>query len=149
MKTNLKELHRRIGNVANRLIFLEKKSLLNHGSLKLHPSEIHLMLVISQEPDLNAGEMASRLNVTTGAVSQTLSRLEKKGALVKQRDPARKNKVRVSFTREGKEALDAFNHSRAGARMEFAAYLEGLSESEGKTVAEFLDRWDEMLAGLG
>ena len=48
------------------------------------------MQVISEYPDLSAGDMAQRLGVSNGAVSQTLARLESKGVIKKSKDPSLK-----------------------------------------------------------
>ena len=82
-----RKLAGQIRRVTNRLIFLEKRSVFRHEGLRLHPSEIHLMQVIAEHPDLNAGEMAQKLGVSNGAVSQTLARLERKGVIKKAKDP--------------------------------------------------------------
>ncbi|MEW5733432.1 MAG: MarR family transcriptional regulator [Thermodesulfobacteriota bacterium] len=149
MKPNLPELEEAMAGIANRLIFLEKKTIHRHGGMRLHPTEIHLLMLIAGAPDLNAGEMAARLKVTTGAVSQTLTRLEKKGAIAKFRDPARKNELSARFTPEGKQALESFTKARREERMRFAGYLDGLTSKDQEVIACFLARWDEFLARLG
>ncbi len=149
MNDELKHIAHRIRSVANRLVFLEKRSILKHEGIKLHPSEIHLMQAIHQHPEANAGEMAQWLGVTLGAVSQTLSRLEKKGVIEKQRDPSRKNEVSVSFTRLGQEVLDRFHRDRASAMAEFAGYLESLDENDRRAVTSFLSQWEDFLGELG
>ena len=67
-----------IRRVINRSMLLEKKSILKHEDLRLYPSEIHLLQIIKEGEDLSAGEMARKLGISNGAVSQTLNRLEKK-----------------------------------------------------------------------
>ena len=87
-----------IRRVINRSMLLEKRSILNHETLRLYPSEIHLLQVIKEGEDLSAGEMARKLGISNGAVSQTLKRLEKKGVIKKTKDPALKNKVTATLT---------------------------------------------------
>jgi DNA-binding MarR family transcriptional regulator len=142
------QLAAQIRRVINRLIFLEKRSVLRHGGLRLHPSEIHLMQIISEYPDLNAGEMAQRLGVSNGAVSQTLSRLEKKGVIHKHKDPSLKNRVTASFTASGKEAMERFEVEQASSRELFSNYLAGLSKSEREIIGSFLARIEEFMQGL-
>ncbi len=137
-------LHR----VINQLIFLEKRTILRHGTLKLYPSEIHLLQALREQPDLNGGQLAQRLGVTNGAVSQTLTRLEKKGVIVKTKDPTLKNEMTVAFTDKGMEALLIFDEERASARQQFSAYLAGLSVDEGEAVGEFLSHLEEFLKQL-
>jgi DNA-binding MarR family transcriptional regulator len=137
-----------ISRVINRLIFLEKRSVLRHGGLRLHPSEIHLMQVISEYPEANAGEMAQRLGVSNGAVSQTLARLERKGVIKKSKDPSLKNRVTAAFTASGKEAMERFEAQQASSRESFSNYLTGLSKSEREVIGSFLSRIEEFMGGL-
>ena len=137
-----------IRRVINHLIFLEKRSVLRLGKLRLHPSEIHLMQVISEYPDASAGEMAQRLGVSNGAISQTLARLEKKGVIHKHKDPSLKNRVTASFTASGKEAMERFEAEQASARETFSNYLAGLSKTERQVIESFLSRIENLVQGL-
>ncbi len=148
MNPEPRKLAAQIRRVINRLIFLEKRSVLRHGGLRLHPSEIHLMQVISEYPDSSAGEMAQRLGVSNGAVSQTLARLERKGVIKKSKDPSLKNRVTASFTASGKEAMERFEAQQASSRESFSNYLTGLSKSEREVIGGFLSRIEEFMQGL-
>jgi DNA-binding MarR family transcriptional regulator len=141
-------LAKRIRRVINRLIFLEKRSVLQQGGLRLHPSEIHLMQIIKEQPDLNAGEMAQRLGVSNGAVSQTLARLENKGVITKAKDPSLKNRVTAAFTAVGSAAIQRFEEERASVMGSFSNYLAGLSESESIVIEAFLSHIEDFLEEL-
>ncbi len=150
MRPKSKNLGERIRRVINRLIFLEKRSVFQLGGLKLHPSEIHLMQVIRQQPDLNAGEMAQRLGVSNGAVSQTLARLVKKGVITKAKDPSLKNRVTAIFTESGRMAIQRFEEERASAAgaKSFANYLDGLTEQEAEVIGGLISHMEEFLEEL-
>jgi DNA-binding MarR family transcriptional regulator len=124
--------------IVNKLIFLEKKGIFQHGNTRLYPSEIHLMLVIDNGQATNATEMAKRLGVTKGAVSQTMSRLEKKGMLYKSKDPFNKNELTASFTSSGKEAVTQFQELRASFHQAYGDYLSTLSENDRDVIGRFL-----------
>ncbi len=143
-----RNLANRIRRVINRLIFLEKRSVFQQRGLRLHPSEIHLMQVIKEQPDLNAGEMAQKLGVSNGAVSQTLARLERKGVITKAKDPALKNRVTAIFTASGSAAIKRFEEERASAMGSFSNYLAGLSERDKKVIEGFLSHIEEFLDEL-
>jgi DNA-binding MarR family transcriptional regulator len=143
-----RKLAGQIRRVINRLIFLEKRTVFRHEGLRLHPSEIHLMQVIAEYPDLNAGEMAQKLGVSNGAVSQTLARLEKKGVIKKVKDPSLKNRVSAAFTASGRQAIQLFEEQRASSGESFSNYLAGLSEPEREVIGSFLSRVNEFLKGL-
>lgn len=148
MTQESKNLRDRIGRIINRLIFLEKRSVFQLGSLKLHPSEIHLMQVVRERPDLNAGEIAQRLGVSNGAVSQTLARLERKGVITKVKDPSLKNRVTAVFTESGRTAIEGFEHERASSGESFTNYLAGLSEREKEVIHGLISHMEEFLEEL-
>ena len=143
-----KKLAGRIRRVINRLIFLEKRAVFRHDGLRLHPSEIHLMQVIAEQPDLNAGEMAQSLGVSNGAVSQTLARLERKGVINKAKDPSLKNRVTAAFTESGRKAIERFEEQQASSAESFSNYLTGLTEREREAIGSFLSHVEEFLKGL-
>jgi DNA-binding MarR family transcriptional regulator len=124
--------------LTNQLVFLEKRYVFRHGELDLHPSELHLLLAIKDEPEANATKLAGRLGVTKGAVSQLLKKLEAKGVIEKTSDPAQKNEITSTFTRLGKAAITAFLKSRESQHRRFAAYLAALSPAEKKAIRGFL-----------
>jgi DNA-binding MarR family transcriptional regulator len=148
MDTSVNLLADRLRRIINRLIFLEKRSVVQLGGLRLHPSEIHLMQVIQEEPDLNAGEMAHKLGVTNGAVSQTLARLVRKGVVAKSKDSNRKNRVTASCTPTGETALRRFQEERATSLHALASYLDGLSEADRAVIQGFLMHMEEFLTDL-
>jgi DNA-binding MarR family transcriptional regulator len=137
-----------IRRVLNQAMILEKKSLLRYGEVHLYPSEIHLMQVIQESPDLNAGEMARKLGITNGAVSQTLNRLKQKGVIQKTKDPALKNRVTATLTDDGKAAFHHFEAGQEAALKQFSSYLAGLSNRDRQTVEQFLARLEGFLNEL-
>jgi DNA-binding MarR family transcriptional regulator len=137
-----------IRRVLNRAMVLEKRTLLEHGNLRLYPSEIHLMQVINEGADLSAGEMARRLGISNGAVSQTLNRLEKKRAIQKTKDPVLKNKLTAILTETGQAAFLQFEERQEAAMKTFSSYLAGLSDRDRKIIEQFLGRLEGFLVGL-
>jgi len=131
--------------LTNKLVFLEKRYVFRHGGLTLHPSELHLLLAVRDEPEANATKLAARLAVTKGAVSQILKRLEDKGVVEKATDPSQKNEITVSFTKLGDKAISAFLKGREGQHRRFSAYLQSLSAAEKKTIRAFLDHTQSYL----
>jgi DNA-binding MarR family transcriptional regulator len=106
------------------------------------------MQVVNEYPDASAGEMAQRLGVSNGAVSQTLARLERKGVIRKHKDPSLKNRMTATFTALGKEAMERFESEQASSRELFSNYLNGLSKTERKVIEGFLSRIEEFLKRL-
>jgi DNA-binding MarR family transcriptional regulator len=84
--------------VVDKILHVEKGRVLEAEGVKLHPSEIHLLLFLHAHPHANAKEIAHRFSVTKGAVSQTISRLEAKGVLTKERNPEAQTELALSLT---------------------------------------------------
>lgn len=105
------------------------------------------MLLIDEIQANNATEMAQRLGVTKGAISQTISRLVKKGLVEKSKDPFNKNEITLIFTTSGQEALNKYRALRAFLQSHFDDYFSTLSEEERQTIHHFLSRLEATLSG--
>ena len=143
MKNSKNTLADQILRISNKLLFLEKKSILEYGDIKLFPSEIHLITTIDEGQDINASKMAVRLGVTKGAVSQTLARLEKKGILYKTKDPQNRNELTVHFTALGKEILKKNQKKRTSVHKQYTQYFSDISEKERRIISDFLTKMEK------
>ena len=127
-----------ITRIINKLIFLEKKIIIEIGDIKLYPSEVHLMEVIEEDQTINAISMAKKLGISKGAVSQTLSRMETKGIIYKEKDPNNKNELAAHFTKLGKEAIKKHYNMRRSLQNEYNHYLETIEENDKQVIRNFL-----------
>jgi DNA-binding MarR family transcriptional regulator len=143
-----KALVAQIFGFINKILFLEKKTTFQFNEVTLYPSEIHLILFIHQEQDTNATRMAERLGVTKGAVSQTLSRLEKKGVLRKIKDPYNKNELTIKFTSLGQQAVEEYLHLLASVHQQYDQYLSTLTERERAVIKGFLSHIEVIMDRL-
>ena len=125
-------------HVINKIIFRAKKNIFKFKGVALYPSEVHLMLVIKNDIDTNATEIAKQLGLTKGAVSQTLLRLEKKGIIIKTKNPYNKNELTLSLTRFGKKAYELCQSSQASFFDAHDGYLAKLDSKEKEVVLNFL-----------
>ncbi|MFW9820271.1 MAG: MarR family winged helix-turn-helix transcriptional regulator [Candidatus Thorarchaeota archaeon] len=123
----------------SKLTFLDRRRNITYKDIKLHPSEIHLLLFIYHIQDKNITQIADHLGLTKGAISQTLSRLNKKGIIVKETEPLQKNQLHIQFTEKGKILMDHVNKFRSFLETEFITYLESKSNKEKDLISEFLD----------
>lgn len=121
------------------ITFIEKKRILLSDDLRLYPSEIHLILFIYLEQDRNITEIAHRLGLTKGAVSQTLSRLHQKGILTKKTDPYNKNELHVEFTAKGKKLLRQIMSMREKITKKLLEYIGSASAHDKQVIFRFID----------
>jgi DNA-binding MarR family transcriptional regulator len=147
MKTD-EELSAQIMRIINQFIFLEKKYTFKYKNITLFPSEIHLLMLIFEGSSVNATVMAEKMGVTKGAISQTLSRLEKKKLITKEKDPFNKNVITVKFTPAGLNALKSFSETRVDADKKFQTYLSSLAMKERAVIEEFLTQMQSFIKDL-
>ena len=148
MKNSKREVSNQLFRLINKIIFLEKKNIFEYESVKLFPSEIHVLLSIEDKQSTNATKLATALGITKSAVSQTISRLEKKGVIIKDKDPYNKNELILSFTAFGEKAFGEYKTKQASNRALFNQYLNALSEHDRGVIHNFLQEVSGMLDQL-
>lgn len=119
---------------------LDKKRVITHQGQKLHPSEIQLLMFLYHIQDTNITAIAKEMGLTKGAISQTLSRLEKKGIISKEMYPEKKNELHVRFTKEGDQLMALLNKGKKSLERKYLRYIKSLSEKDKQVVSEFLDK---------
>jgi DNA-binding MarR family transcriptional regulator len=148
METLNDKIKKQIIHVINKTIFKEKKKIFKFEGVSLYPSEVHLMLVIKNDIDTNATEIAKQLGLTKGAVSQTLLRLEKKGMLLKTKDPYNKNELTLSLTALGEKAYELCQSSQASFIEAHESYLAKLDSKEKEVILNFLLHMEKAIDDL-
>ena len=68
----------------------------------LYMREVHFVVEIGSMGNPTMSELANRLNVTQGAVTQMATRLEKKGYVIRTKDTQDKRVTMISLTEKGK-----------------------------------------------
>jgi len=69
----------------------------------LYMREVHFVVAVGPDRSPSMSEMAQQLGVTQGAVTQMVTRLEKKGYLFRTKDGRDKRVTTVTLTGKGKE----------------------------------------------
>lgn len=143
-----KELADKILDSINVLIALDKKRVVTHNKKNLYPSEVQILmeLCIIEDKELkivedtNVTEIAKQMGLTKGAVSQTLSRLQKKGIITKKIQPKNNNKLKIGFTKSGTQLMLLLDNTKKSIEGKYLRYLKKLSEKEKDTISDFLDK---------
>ncbi len=106
----------------------------------LHEAEIHMIKAISNGAGISVTELAEKLEVTKGAVSQILNRLNKKGMILKSADPKNLSRLSLSLTEKGECA--GKNHALLHEKFDacVASALAGADEKEKEFLLKFLNR---------
>jgi DNA-binding MarR family transcriptional regulator len=139
MKKNTEASTEQFFRIINQLIFNEKNNMLVYGdNLKLFPSEIHLILMITNGKFENYSRIVHQLGVTKGAVSQTISRLVKKGILEKKKN-IKNNDLTILLTDLGKKVHKQCKIIQGRMFNQLSSYLISLPERERKIIDDFLN----------
>ncbi len=111
----------------------------------LSVSEIHLIEAVGENEGLSVTDLAGRLGITKGAVSQTLKKLETKELVAKRVDPANASRITVKLSTKGKVAY--YSHLQWHEAMDggFRDYFVNLSEEKIRFMDEFLSLLEQFL----
>lgn len=140
-----KALVTQLFRIVKKCIALEKHNIVQFKGVNLYPSEIHLLLFMHHEQGSNVTHIAERLGMTKGAVSQTLSRLEKKRVLRKIKDPYQNNELSVVFTVIGQQVIEHFQQLQISTGLRHEQYFAALTESDRQTIGHFLAHLERSL----
>lgn len=101
-------------------------------------AEIHLVEIIGDNEGLSVTDIAKLLDITKGAVSQTLKKLSTNGVIQKSESPDNSSKFQVNLTITGKIAY--YSHKNWHDQMDggFKLYLEQLGQEKIEIIDEFL-----------
>jgi DNA-binding MarR family transcriptional regulator len=139
------DLLNRIRSVIQKVLCLEKTNRLEIEGVRLYPSEIHVLLLVEAGKGTKATGMAEELGITKGAISQTVTRLERKGLLTKERNPQAKNELTLSFTPLGRRAARRYQKLQIVIWGRFDAYLQSVSAGERSAIGRFLREMSSIL----
>jgi DNA-binding MarR family transcriptional regulator len=94
----------------------------------LHLSELHMIQAIGSKRAETVTELSSYFSITKGGVSQTISKLEKKGYIIKERNPIYGKEVMLILTEKGIKVYDLHEQKHGKLLEELAERMSTLSE---------------------
>jgi DNA-binding MarR family transcriptional regulator len=137
MKRRVTKIAEILVRVVNKMNDNEKKPRIYGLRQPLYPSEIHMLMMIGQNPDAGVTGLAEKAGITKGAVSQTVKRLENKGLIKKQTDPADSKRIVLELTNKGRVAYYAHEQYHEETDRDLFKYLNSLSDKKLKVIEEF------------
>jgi DNA-binding MarR family transcriptional regulator len=124
-----------------------KREIRNFGTgHMLHGAEIGTIVAIRENRGISVTDLAARMNVTKGAVSQILKRLLKKGMIVKKVDAENLSRLKLGLTRSGEIAYE--NHAKRHRDMEngIRMILKDASDENISFLKDFLTNTMKVVA---
>ena len=136
---------RKLGRAMAKYTVIDRKPYDFGIGMKLYPAEIHMVTTVDAMGAPGVTELAEEFGVTKGAISQQVSKLVKKGLLVKSKDPGNGTRVIVTTTELGRKASD--NHLEFHRKHDklFLDFVARLDDASYAVVAEFADRVDSWM----
>ena len=133
----------RIAN-ANRQLDAEMRASLAHVGLT--KEELKVLMQLHAGPHTH-GALCRQLEVSTGAMTNRLDKLERAGLVSRSRDPDDRRGVVLTLTASGAERLDAYIDRGANRERQL---LDALSSSDKRQLNELLTKLvDSLEAELG
>jgi len=141
------ETFKNIGETFNRIInkfsSIEKRPRdFGIGDL-LYPSEIHNIEIIGRNPGINVTNLAKKLGVTKGAVSQIVNKLERKKLVAKFRDSNNEKEVMLKLQKKGEIAFDGHEAFHAKFYSEIMDEVDDISPEQIQFFQRVLDKIDK------
>jgi DNA-binding MarR family transcriptional regulator len=124
---------------ANKRLMTEMRESLGHVGLTLE--EFKVLMELRGGPQTH-GWLSRHLEVSTGAMTNRLDKLEREGLVTRSRDPNDRRGVLLSLTDAGSDRLDAYIDR--GARRE-RQLLDGLTQAEKRRLNDLLAKLLDLL----
>lgn len=124
---------------------LEKKPRDYGTGEKLYSSEIHLIEAIGVSGELSVTDAADYFGITKGAVSQTLKKIENKGLVKKEKDPANSSRYVLGLTTKGKAAFYSHMHWHEKIDGGFREAFFGFEVEQLEFIHDFLKLFETFL----
>jgi len=111
----------------------------------LHCSEIHTIMAIGKNPDINLTSLSHLLGISKSAISQMVGRLTKKNLVERHRDPDNDKEILLCLSPKGTIAYLGHeqHHAKIYARMH--RNLGDLSDKDAALILRFLSAMEETL----
>ena len=111
----------------------------------LHCSEIHTIMAIGKNPDINLTSLSRLLGISKSAISQMISRLARKNLVEKHRDPDNDKEILVHLSPLGTIAY--LGHEQHHAKIYAGMYrrLGDITDDQFALIARFLSAIEETI----
>lgn len=111
----------------------------------LYNSEIHMIQAIGYKMGETVTELSQSFSITKGGVSQTVSKLEKKGYVLKERKAEYGKEIILMLTEKGKKAFDVHEKSHSKFSNSMVEYMKTLSDEKLSGIEDMLNFIDHHL----
>jgi DNA-binding MarR family transcriptional regulator len=133
-----------VNALADKVIYYSKRQVVSYRGVTLHPGEAHMLLAAVH--GLNFSAIARHFGITKGAVSQTMSRLERKGVIRVSKDRRARNAAAVELTDLGGDLIRRVLAIRDRLSPAVSRTLEGFDQPTLEAIELFLVRLENVFS---
>lgn len=112
---------------------------------EMHDAEIHLIREIGKSDKAYNRDLAKTMNITCGAVSQTLEKLTKKGMIYKEKDEKNLSRFLIYLTPKGKIAFECHEELHSQFQEIVSNCLGDMDKTTLTKMSEFLDKLEQQI----
>lgn len=137
MDKKLYEIMTKLHMVFHEIMEIDNHTMHFETDERLTREEIHLIKLIGDNPGNHVIGLANELEITKAAVSSKLKRLDKKGMIIKEKDPYNSSRLNIALTDKGYVAYNAHEsfHERFDKTM--IELFESYTEEEIELLLRF------------
>ncbi len=144
-KKNIELFEELLFRIVNRFNALEKHPMKFGTKHQLYHSERHMLDKIGDNPGMNVTEFATKVGVTKGAISQVISKLEKKGFVRRFNKDGSNKEIQISMTDIGRTVYNKRKKLNKEVHSHMIAELNKYSEGKVKSFVKILTWLDKFL----
>ncbi len=127
-------------NLFNHVMDIESQAVITEEFKDISNNDMHIIEAVGVEEPRKMSEVAKKLAVTQGTLTTTITGLEKKGYVVRDRSESDKRVVYVTLTERGKKA---FYHHRDFHKNMIKSVVVGLDDEEKRLLYKCLVKLDK------
>jgi DNA-binding MarR family transcriptional regulator len=134
-----------VTKIKNKLNKLEKKPIDFGTGEKLYASELHTIEAIGKKYGNTVTELCNLFGITKGAVSQIISKLEKKQLIVKERNREYTKEINISLTEKGWVIFKSHKELHDTMDVEFLSFMKTIPEDQLNTFLSILKNMEKYI----
>lgn len=138
---------RMFSEVVRRMAWHDKKFHVYGETRPLYSSEIHAICLVGDHPGIHGGGIAEKMGATKSAASQILSKLERRGMIVRKTAADKKTKHAYTLSPSGRRVFAYHEAIHRDFDRKFNALLARHSAADRRAFQRVLREIDRSLAG--
>lgn len=124
---------------------MRRHSVYDAGRIKVMNNEMTMIKAIGDNRNVHVIGLSRILNITKGGVSQTLSKLETKGIIIKKQSPDNASRLVIELTPLGREIYEKHERYHEELSELVSDILKGATEENRQFLDYFLTRVNEKI----